>query len=120
MPSSRRQQCRDKDDRCPAVRCGPPLDDSIAERKLTRIDRSHCKEEMMAFNVSGWGTVRAGQTLPFGYIFGNGDDHGAQFAMGKPEGALQDGSSTGALVSFNAEIDLDVASQAISYNIQIQ
>src|ERR1700722_13834648 len=75
---------------------------------------------MMAFNVSGWGTVPAGQTLPFGYIFGNGDDHGAQFAMGKPEGALQDGSSNGALVSFNAEIDLDVASQAISYNIQIQ
>jgi hypothetical protein len=68
----------------------------------------------MAFNVSGWGTVPAGQTLAFGYIFGNGDDHGAQFAMGKPEGALQDGSSNGALVSFNAEIDLDVASQAIS------
>jgi hypothetical protein len=75
---------------------------------------------MMAFNVSGWGTVPAGQTLRFGYIFGNGDDHGAQFAMGKPEGALQDGSSNGALVSFNAEIDLDVASQGISYNIQIQ
>lgn len=74
----------------------------------------------MSFNVSGWGTVPANQTLPVGYIFNSGDDHGAQYAMGKPEGALQDGSSNGDLVSFNPEIFLDVASSAISYAIQIQ
>ena len=74
----------------------------------------------MAFNVSGWGTVTANQTMSFGYIFGSGDDHGAQYAMGKPEGARQDGSSNGDLVSFNPEIFLDVGSGAISYSIQIQ
>jgi hypothetical protein len=75
---------------------------------------------IMSFNVSGWGTVVANQTMGFGYIFGSGDDHGAQYAMGKPEGAILDGSSNGDLVSFNPEIFLDVASGAISYAIQIK
>jgi len=74
----------------------------------------------MSFNVSGWGTVPANQTLPVYYIYGKGDDHGAQYAMGKPEGARLDGSSNGDLVSFNPEILLDVASGAITYAIQIQ
>jgi hypothetical protein len=74
----------------------------------------------MSFNVSGWGTVTANSTMTVVYIFGAGDDHGAQYAMGKPEGAVLDGSSNGDLVSFNPEIFLDVASGAISYAIQIQ
>ena len=72
----------------------------------------------MSFNVSGWGTVVANTTLPVLYIFGSGDDHGAQYAMGKPEGVTLDGSSNGDLVSFNSEIFLDVASGAITYGIQ--
>jgi hypothetical protein len=78
------------------------------------------KENIMSFNVSGWGTVPANQTLPFVYVYGNGEDHGAQYAMGKPEGATLDGSSNGDLVSFNPEILLDVASGSISYAIRIQ
>lgn len=74
----------------------------------------------MSFNVSGWGTVVADQTMGFGYIYGDGEDHGAQYAMGKPEGALLDGSSNGDLVSFDPEIFLDVGSGAISYAIQIR
>ena len=74
----------------------------------------------MSFNVSGWGTVVADQTMGFGYVYGNGEDHGAQYAMGKPEGALLDGSSNGDLVSFDPEIFLDVATGAISYAIQIR
>jgi hypothetical protein len=74
----------------------------------------------MSFYVSGWGTVPANQTFFFGYIFGSGDNHGAQYAMGVPEGAALDGSSNGDLVSFNPEIFLDVQSGAISYGIEIQ
>jgi len=74
----------------------------------------------MAYNVSGWGTVAANATISVGYIFGKGDDHGAQFAQGKPEGAVIDGSSNGSLVSFNHQIDHDVNSGAISYVFQLR
>jgi hypothetical protein len=86
----------------------------------TTQDRFLERESDMAFNVSGWGTVGAGQTIAVGYIFGSGSDEGAQVAMGKPEGATLDGSSNGALVSSNQQINLDVASGAISYQFQLQ
>jgi hypothetical protein len=69
----------------------------------------------MAFNVSGWGSVEPFATITVGYCWPGGGDHGAQYAEGKPEGALLDGSSNGDLVSNNQEIMLDVASQQISY-----
>jgi hypothetical protein len=78
------------------------------------------RKNAMSFNVSGWGTVAAHQTMGVSYVYGSGEDHGAQYAMAKPEGATQDGSSNGDIVSFNPEIFLDVASGAISYAIQIQ
>jgi hypothetical protein len=74
----------------------------------------------MAYNVSGWGTVSAGATITVGYLFGSGADQGAQFAQGKPEGAPQDGSANGALVSFNHQINLTVATGAIVYFFQLQ
>ena len=73
----------------------------------------------MSYNVSGWGTVAAGATIPVAYIFGSGQDLGAQYAQGKPEGALIDGSSDGALVSFNHQINLTVATGAIVYVFQL-
>jgi hypothetical protein len=84
----------------------------------------------MSYNVSGWGTI-AGQTLgqnnkvipsivTVSYVLNGGQDFGAQFAQGKPEGARIDGSSDGKLVSFNHEIDLDVASGKITYKFQLQ
>jgi hypothetical protein len=74
----------------------------------------------MAYNVSGWGTVLAGATIPVGYLINGGQDHGAQFAQGKPEGALIDGSSDGALVSFNHQINLIVETGVIAYIFQLQ
>lgn len=74
----------------------------------------------MSYNVSGWGTVAANSTIPVAYIFGNGQDLGAQFAQGKPEGARIDGSSDGALVSFNHQINLNVSAGAIVYVFQLQ
>lgn len=85
----------------------------------------------MSYNISGWGTI-SGQTLDndgkvvpsiitVSYWFNGGhEDLGAQFAQGKPEGATIDGSSNGQLVSFNHEIDLDVATGQITYKFQLQ
>jgi hypothetical protein len=73
-----------------------------------------------SFNVSGWGTVLANATIPVSFIFNNGQDMGAQVAQGKPEGAPLDGSSDGALVSFNSQINLTVATGAIFYTFQLQ
>ena len=81
----------------------------------------------MSYNISGWGTI-SGQTLDndgkvvpsiitAAYWFNGGhEDLGAQFAQGKPEGATIDGSSNRQLVSFNHEIDLDVATGQITIN----
>ena len=44
----------------------------------------------MAFNVPNWGFIAAGSTLVTGYLFGSGEDRGAQFAQGKPENPLGD------------------------------
>jgi hypothetical protein len=80
----------------------------------------------MSYNVSGWGTIAGSipgkppTIIAVGYWINNGQDFGAQFAEGKPEGAKIDGSSNGQLVSFNHEIDLDVQSGAISYVFQLQ
>jgi hypothetical protein len=84
----------------------------------------------MSYNISGWGTI-GGQTvndqgqiipsiIPVSYWINKGQDFGAQFAQGKPEGAKIDGSSNGQLVSFNHEIDLDVATGQITYVFQLQ
>jgi len=84
----------------------------------------------MAYNISGWGTI-SGQAvndqgqivpsiIPVSYWINNGQDFGAQFAQGEPEGAQIDGSSNGQLVSFNHEIDLDVATGQITYVFQLQ
>lgn len=75
----------------------------------------------MAYNISGFGTVAAGATITVAYHFPNGTgDMGAQFAQGKPEGAVIDGSSDGALVSSNHEIRLTVADGTIHYRFQLQ
>ena len=74
----------------------------------------------MGFNVSGWGTVPAGKTMPVRFWINNGQDFDTQVAMGKPEGAALDGSSNGALVSFDSEIDLDISSGAITYVFQLK
>jgi hypothetical protein len=83
--------------------------------------RKSYQEFHMAYNVSGWGTVSANSTIAVGYRFGDpGNDAGAQFAQGKPEGARIDGSSNGSLVSFNHQINLDVANGGIVYVFQLQ
>jgi hypothetical protein len=83
------------------------------------------KEAAMSYNVSGWGTI-AGSTpgnpkvIPVIYWFNNGQDLGAQFAQGKPEGAKIDGSANGQLVSFNHQINLNVQTGQITYIFQLQ
>jgi hypothetical protein len=79
----------------------------------------------MAYNVSGWGTVVANSTMTVSYQFGSawpapGQDMGAQFGQGKPEGGVSDGSSDGSLVSFNHQINLTVENQGIGYFFQLQ
>jgi hypothetical protein len=74
----------------------------------------------MSYNVSGWGTIAPGPPITVSYIFGSGQDEGAQFAQGKPEGATLDGSSDGSLVSSNHQIDLTVETGAITYSFQLQ
>jgi hypothetical protein len=73
----------------------------------------------MSYNVEAWGTVEPFETITVGYYW-PGEDKGAQFAQGKPEGATEDGSSNGALVSFNHQIDLDVDTQQISYSFELR
>jgi|HubBroStandDraft_4_1064222.scaffolds.fasta_scaffold551254_2 hypothetical protein len=74
----------------------------------------------MSFYISGFATIAANKTWRYWYKIGNYENHGAQYAMGMPEGATLDGSSNGDLVSFNPEIFLDVASGHITYFIQIE
>jgi hypothetical protein len=73
----------------------------------------------MAYNISGWGTVGPYQTISVFYYW-PGQDLGAQFAEGKPEGATIDGSGNGALVSFNHQLALDVETQQITYWFELK
>jgi hypothetical protein len=73
----------------------------------------------MAYNISGFGTVVANGSYLLSYWINSGQDFGAQYAQGKPEGAALDGSADGALISTNHQISLDVGTQAISYVFQI-
>jgi hypothetical protein len=73
----------------------------------------------VAYNQSGWGTVPPNASIPVTYIINGGQDFGAQFAQGKPEGALLDGSSDGRLVSYNHEIGLNVDTGLIFYQFQL-
>jgi hypothetical protein len=81
----------------------------------------------MAFNISGFATISGSPASPapptvfsVWFSFGDPGDEGAQFAQAKPEGALIDGSSDGALLSFNYEIDLTVATGQITYRLDVQ
>ena len=74
----------------------------------------------MGYNVSGWGTIAPNATYWVGYVLNGGQDFGAQFAQGKPEGAVNDGTQNGSITSYNHDIYLEVATQKITYSFTAQ
>jgi hypothetical protein len=70
----------------------------------------------MSYNVSGWGTIAPNARIWVSYQLSGGQDFGAQFAQGKPEGATVDGTENGSITSYNHDIYLEVATQKITYS----